>query len=188
MANNQRAQCQYVVTGNPETVNSKTAFALGQLGRYVTVKIPVGSTPVDMQDEAGRDKEYRYIKTDSVMTVPPSRGLLAYWKDKSRYTVTTDQTARGRGFVAGVFKGPISPGNYGFIQTAGPSIVQFDNGTTETPVGTFIIPGTGTGTAAVIAAGSAATYPTIGLSLSVQDASNPFAITGMVELNIPDLP
>lgn len=187
MSNNIRQQCQWVITGDPETVNSAVMAQPGQLGRFLTVKNASSGIPVNAGDESGRDKDYRCIRVDSVMTIAPYRGAVAWWADKSRFLVTTDPSRQGRGRVAGVFKNAITKGNFGFIQTGGPSIVSFLVTPTANPtaLGLIVIPSAEQGHADCLAAGSAATYPPLGVSISAFDTTN---FTATVDLQVSELP
>jgi hypothetical protein len=116
------------------------------------------------------------------MTVTPFKGAVAWWSDSANYLVTTSSSNRGR--VAGVFQGAITLGNYGFIQTKGPATVKFIDGVTAAPTaaGLIVVPSATDGKADCLAAGTAATYPSMGVSLSYVA---PLA-EGVVELDVPE--
>lgn len=182
MPNNTRQQGIWIQTGDPETVDEVSPYAPGQLGSRVTViqPGPRGGTP---GAEENRPKTYQYIRTDSSMTVSPYRGAVAWWADSANYLVTTAATNRGR--VAGVFQTAITVGNYGFIQTKGPATVKFVDAPTANPTaaGLSVIPSGTAAKADCLAAGTAPTYPALGVSVSIYDAANTEAV---VELDCPE--
>lgn len=195
--NNNRQQAQYVSTGDPETaIDDPTSrgFVAGQLGNYVTVQQPndVNATGGEGQVESKRNKTYRYVCTDSSMTVAPFPGAVAWWKDKSRFLVTTDPTATAQGNRAGVFgsgAGSIGKNKRGvFIQTAGPATVKMVDGPASgnpyTTAGLKVIPSATAGKADTAAA-NAGTYPTLGLTVG---SGNAAAAEAVVDLDIPDTP
>lgn len=182
MPNNTRQQGVWIQTGNPETVDEATPYAPGQLGSRVTVVQPGprGGTP---GAEENRAKTYQYVRSDSSMTVAPFKGAVAWWSDSANYLVTTSATNRGR--VAGIFQNAITAGNYGFIQTKGPATVKFIDGvnTDPTVAGLPVIPSATDGKADCLAAGTAPTYPALGVSVSVYVAALAEAV---VELDVPE--
>lgn len=186
MPQNQRQQAMYVTTGDPESVNDSPSkiFAIGQVGRYLTVKQPgVAGTP---GAEDYRDKVYRYVWTDSSMTVAPYRGAVAWWANKAVMQVTTNAT--NRAMRAGVFQGPITPGNYGFIQTGGPATVKFVDAPVALPntAGRSVIPSATNSKADCLALGTAPTYPALGVVAITMNYS-PLESTAIVDLEIPDV-
>lgn len=187
MSQRPTSQTSWVSTGDPETVDDSPGklFAPEQVGKYVTIKQPgPAGTP---GAEEYREKSYRYVRTDSTMSVAPFKGALAWWSDRKIYLVTTSPTKLGRGRVAGVFQNAPTLGNYCFIQTAGPATVKFVDAPTATPTaaGLFVIPSATPGKADCLAAGSAATYPVIGVSAGAMNLGDN---TAVVDLNIPDIP
>jgi hypothetical protein len=191
---NNRQQAQFVSTGNPETVSddpSKRGFISGQLGNYVIVQQPGTPNPTagEGQDEENRNKTYRYVVTDSTMSVAPFKGAVAWWADKSRFKVTTSPTAEARGRRAGVFQGAPTKGHACFIQTGGPATVKFVDGVAGgapwATKGLSVIPSATAGKADTIAAGTAPTYPILGLSMGTGNAA---AAEAVVDLDIPDTP
>lgn len=183
MPNNITQQPFYFPTGDPETTDEVSWPYPGQVGMRTTVAQPGPRTAAGA--EAGRSKTYQLVRTDSTMTVAPFVGAVAWWSDKTQYLVTTTVTTLGRGRVAGVFQNAITKGNYGFIQTQGPATVKFTDSTTATPdaTGQFVIPSATAGKADCLAAGSAATYPPLGLSAGSFNAG---AREGIVDLNVPE--
>ena len=171
----------WVTTGDPETVNDPTPQYKGQVGMRYTAIQPSRSAP---GAESGRSKTYQYIQTDSTMSVAPFAGAVAWWSDKTKYLVTTSPTALGRGRIAGVFQNAITLGYYGFVQTEGPATVKFIDAvaTAPTVAGLFVIPSATAGKADTLAAGTAATYPTLGVTAGVYDAANAVAV---VDLDVP---
>ncbi len=119
MPNNNRVQTQYVVTGNPDTVNTADPYFAGQIGQSFDVN----------------DREYQFVQSDSGITAGTPAGLiaanqLAYWKDRSQYIVTNDSRQAlfantllsFRNNVAGVFRNAVTPGNYCFVLQRGRAI------------------------------------------------------------------
>lgn len=169
----------YLQSGDPENENTATLQYPGLLGARFVVVQPNRSAP---GAESGRSKTYQLIQTDSTMTVTPYRGAVAWWSDKTKYLVTTTVTTLGRGRVAGVFQNAITLGNYGCIQKGGPATVKFIDAPTASPTaaGLFVIPSATNAKADCLAAGSAATYPILGVSAGVYDAAN---TEGVVDLD-----
>lgn len=172
----------YLQSGDPETENASSLYAPGLLGARFTVIQPSRSTP---GAEDGRSKRYQLIRTDSTMSVAPFRGAVAWWSDKTQYLVTTSPTALGRGRIAGVFQNAITPGNFGCVQVEGPATVKFIDAVTAAPTaaGLFVIPSATAGKADTLAAGTAATYPTLGVTAGTYNAP---AAEAVVDLNVPE--
>jgi hypothetical protein len=174
-------QPMWIPTGDPETVNETSWPRLGELGRFVTM--PQGGRTPGVED--GRDKTYRLVQVDSTATVAPYRGAVAWWSNKPQNKVTTTVTTLGRGRIAGVFQNAVGLGNYGFVQTHGPATVKFTDSTTAVPdaTGQFVIPSATNAKADCLAAGTAATYPPLGVSAGSFNAA---AREGIVELDVPE--
>ncbi len=185
MPNNIRNQTVYVRSGDPSTDWDTTLYAPGQLGARTTIKQPSPGGSAGAEDN--RIKTFQQILTDSTMTTAPYDGAVAWWSDKTRYLVTTSPTALGRGRVAGVFPGAVPVGYYGWVQTQGPATVKVVDAPTAVPsgVGQFVIPSATAGKADVLAAGSAATYPPLGVTAGSWNAA---AATVIVDLDIPETP
>lgn len=197
MPENQRQQAMYVSTGDPETVSDSPARVenpaggwYGQLGRYVTVKRPGPAGTPGVEDY--RDVTYRYVRCDSTMSVAPYKGAVAWWSNRQQYRVTTIPTNR-RGAIAGVFQNPpaypinAAAGHYCYIATGGPATVKLVDAPAASPalVGLFVIPSATNAKADTLAAGTAASYPQLGVTTGTWDAVNTEAV---VELRIPDTP
>lgn len=184
MTNYQREQAMWVSTGDPETVDSPTLFAPGQLGRHLTVKQPT-STEGAGQAEEGRDKIYRLVQGDSAMTVAPFPGAVMWWSDKSRFRVTTSATLRNA--RAGVCQGSPGKGNYFFIGTGGPHKTKLVDAPTAAPTNTRqpVIPSATDGKADVLAVGTAPTHAILGYTASTLNLGDN---TITVDLEIPDTP
>lgn len=188
--NNWGQQAVYLQSGDPEREAVDTLHAPGTLGSRFTVKQPIGSQP---GAEDGRFKTYQLVQTDSTMTVSPFKGAVAWWSDKTRYLVTTSPTALGRGRIAGVFQNdesqyPIRPGQYTCVQIKGPASVKFIDAVVVGNVntaGNFVIPSATAGKADVIAAGSASTYPSLGVTAGALQGGTALAV---VDLDVPETP
>lgn len=179
MPYNIRNQPMYLQSGDPESENIAVLPYPGMLGGRLTVKQP--GPPGSPGAEQFRFKTFQLVQTDSGMAVAPYKGAVAWWSDKTKYLVTTTVAALGRGRIAGVFQNVITPGNFGCIQVQGPASVQYVDTPTSAPdaTGKFVIPSATAGKADCIAAGTASTYPVLGLSAS--------AITGSQSIGIVDL-
>jgi hypothetical protein len=174
-------QAVFLASGDPEQENIPVLKYPGQLGMRLTVTQPSRAA---VGAESGRSKTYQLVRTDSTMTTNPFVGAVAWWSDKTQYLVTTSPTALGRGRIAGVFQNAITPGNYGCIQTGGPATVKFIDAvnTNPTAAGLFVIPSATAGKADTTAAGIAATYPVLGVTVGVYDAAQ---AQGVVDLDVP---
>lgn len=191
MANNIRNQPLYLQSGDPNSENNASLLYPGMLGSRLTVKEP--GPPGTPGAVNFRFKTYQLVQVDSSATTAPYASAVAWWSDKTRYLVTTNPATLGRGRVAGVFVNAIGLGNYGCIQTQGPALVKFVDAPTATPTaaGLLVIPSATAGKADCLAAGSAATYPALGLSASGINpavAGGPNDNTGIVDLDIPETP
>jgi hypothetical protein len=158
MTNYTGQRAQFVQTGDPTTVNEVTPYALGDLGKEVTVTNTSSSV-----DPGNAAKVFKYVRVDSAATVAPYIGAVAFWSNRDTFLVTT--TATNRGQVAGIFCGPNpNVGNYGYIQVGGPAIVKFIDTPTAEPAatGAFVIASSTNAKADCLAAGTAATYRPIG--------------------------
>lgn len=188
MPNNVRIQPLYLQSGDPESENVVSLLYPGQLGGRTTVKQPSQSSGTPTAAGAFRTKTYQMVQTDSSMTTAPYSGAVAWWKDKTKYLVTTDPTQLGRGRIAGIFRNAITPGNFGCIQTQGPCPnVKFVDAPTATPTaaGLLVIPSATAGKADCLAAGTAATYPILGESAGAMNLGDN---TAAVDLDVPETP
>jgi hypothetical protein len=177
----------YLQSGDPEKEAVSTLLYPGLLGSRFTVVQPT-RTPPGAED--GRAKTYQLVQTDSSMSVAPFKGAVAWWSDKTRYLVTTSPTALGRGRVAGVFQNdeavnPIAAGQFCCVQTHGPASVKFVDAPTAAPsvAGGFVIPSATAGKADCLAAGSAATYPPLGVAAGALQGGTALAV---VDLDVPE--
>lgn len=137
-----------------ESVNMESLVYGGQLG--VKVKLA--------------DKRYQLVKVDSGATaaadVAPAASLLAYWKDKEAFLVTTDRAQTEDGGnnynnVAGIFTYAATPGYYTFIHKEGKRDVKTASGGTAPSVGGMAYAYAGAGAVANCTAigGTAPIYP-----------------------------
>lgn len=184
---NWHGQPAYLPPGDPEQMSEPSLHAPGQLGIRFTIKQPAG--PGTPGVEEFRFKTYQIVKTDSTMSVSPFKGAVAWWADKTQYLVTTSPTTLGRGRIAGVFQNtasyPITKGHYCCIQVKGPGIVKFIDAVTAAPTaaGLHVIPSATAGKADCLAAGSAPTYPLLGVSAGTYDVLNAECV---VDLDVPE--
>lgn len=160
MSNHTGLRGQFVQTGDPTTVNEASPYALGQLGKEVTVTNASSSANPGLGA-----KVFKYVQVDSSAPVAPYIGAVAWWQDRDNFVVTTSATNRGQ--VAGIFCGPYPQlGRYGFIQVGGPAIVKFIDAVTAAPTtaGLHVIPSGTNAKADCLAAGTAPSYPLLGTS------------------------
>ena|SRR5689334_12352715 len=171
MPNNNFQQTPYLQSGLPQDENrAQDSYSQGQLGSRFTFNDP---------EDSNIAKRWQLVLQDSVADVVPSAGGVAWWRDVSGYRVTGDVSVAGRGNVAGIYQGLISPDYVGCIQIGGPGNVLFSAGTPDA-TGLIVIPTATDLSAQALAAGSAATYPPIGTTLGT--ATNNLA---RVEINLP---
>lgn len=87
-------------------------FAPGQLG----MRCLLGAQEVKYSPAVGTLLEgtYQYVWTFSGDTVSPARGLLAFWRDRDTYLVTTSDALGAE--LAGVYISALHKGKFGFIQ------------------------------------------------------------------------
>jgi len=144
------------------------SYAAGQLGSVVTIK-----------DTDGVAKRAQIVQLDSTLsldsTVNPVAydGCLAYWLDRTKYLVTTNLTLAGRGNIAGILRAPVGVSEICCIQQGGRCSVNFVSAPTAPPdaTGLIVIPSATAGQADCLAAGSAATYPPLGVSMGTATAN-----------------
>ena len=183
--NNIRTQPLYLPNGyDPAQFNIAEAdwrFP-GMIGGSCTVVLGTAGSTTDPRGS----KTIQLVRTDSTMTVAPFNGAVAWWKNKLTYQVTTDPTGR-RGQHAGVFLGPVTAGRLAIIQYGGRhGQVKFIDAPTAAPTaaGLIVIPSATAAKADCLAAGTAATYPALGLSAGTYDAANTVCA---VDLDIPQV-
>lgn len=187
MPNNVRNQPIYLGhSGDPERV----AFDLphpypGQIGARVTIAQPYPN-PSGAGAEEGRSKTYQLVKGDSSMTTAPFPGAVMWWKDKAQYQVSTSPTATARGNVAGICQGSPGAGQAFFVQTQGPATVKHVDapGGGAFAVGDTAIPSATAGKADRVAAGTAPTYPALGLVSRITNGNAEI----IVDLDVPETP
>jgi len=148
-----QVQTQYIVTGNPDTVNVSTTYFDAQPGHV-------------LPHVQGK---YQFVQCDSGATASNTVGVvaaaqLAFWKigQKGNYIVTNDLrfSADGRNGCAGIFRTAVTAGNYCYVLQKANSVAV--KGTSGSVLDVLIA---NSGTAAdttSIAAGSNLTYLAIG--------------------------
>lgn len=174
MPNNNTQQTAYLQSGDPRTENLDPTLYAGQLGIHLTIVDP----------ETGQACEFQRVRVDSVMDVAPSEGAVAWWLNAAGgYVVTTDVSVAGRGNVAGVFNNAPDLGNDTFIQLEGPTdVLGVDSPTAAfSAAGLIVIPSGTDAKADCLAAGTAASYPQLGVSAGAQDGTTKLAA---VNLNV----
>lgn len=177
MPNNYPQPAVYLQSGAPQLENrAQDSYSAGELGSRFVV--------IDTTD-ANRAKGWQLVVMDSVAGAVIAAGAVAYWRYRSGYVVTDDVSVAGRGNVAGVFPRDLTADYVGCIQISGRALVQAQTGPTSAPddTGKLVIPSATDGKADVLAAGTAATYPPLGVSLGTISAG-----LFPVELNLPGRP
>lgn len=182
------SQPVYIPSGDPETMNEPSLLYGGQLGiRFNYQNPPRIANPGETNTgEDGLPKAYKLVKTDSSMAVAPYDGAVAWFSDQANNVVTTIVTTLGRGRVAGIFKGAVTPGNFTCVQVKGKGAVKFVDAPTAAPTaaGLLVIPSATNGKADCLAAGSAATYPLIGRSAGTLQGGTAMAL---VDIDVPEV-
>lgn len=121
-------------TSTIESMNEESLVYAGQLGKKIKLA----------------DKRYQLVKVDSGAgaVLAPAASLIAYWKDKETFLVTTD-TAQTEGVasnynaVAGVFTYAATSGYYTMIHKEGKRDANFHSSGTAPAVGALVYPYTG---------------------------------------------
>ena len=186
MPNNMNQPAVMIPTfdGNIEHGGFDATLYAGQVGSRVTVKVMQGSNQVA--------KTYQRVVNDSSMTVAPAEALVAFWLNRGTYVVTSSVSGAGRGNPAGIWRnndsgglGTLAVSNGCFIQIKGLSNVTFQGSPTAAPTaaGLIVIPSGTDGVADCLAAGSAATYPALGVSTGTATAN-----VAQVDLNLDGTP
>lgn len=180
MPNTNRTQTQYVVTGNPDTVNASDPYFAGQIGQSIDVN----------------DREYQFVQLDSGATASTATGVvaanqLAYWHDRSQYIVTNDAAngLRGgaansfRNNVAGVFRNAMTAGNYGFVLQRGRNVTVKEAGSAT--AGMLLEADSSVSAAQTlgVTVGTAPGYITLGVVTVATSGS-----TCSADLDIPNIP
>lgn len=155
MPTNYGSQNVRVSTGLMNTVDDEfcgggslaPGFASGQLG----MKVMLGTNEIKFSAAVGtlRAGTYQYVQTFSGDLVLPARGLLAFWRDRINYLVTTSDAVGTA--VAGVFINPITRGRYGFIQALQGGSVDVRN-SVVCAIGDILFVNQGAGTAVAASA------------------------------------
>lgn len=184
------SQPVYIPGGDPEAMNEASLLYPGQLGIRFSYINPPRTAAADSESlatgEAGLPKSFKLVKTDSSMAVAPYDGAVAWFANQATNLVTTTVGTLGRGRVAGIFKCAVTPGYYTCIQVKGKGKVKFVDAPTSAPsgVGLFVVPSATAGKADCLAAGSAATYPSIGRSAGALQGGTSEAI---VDIDVPEV-
>lgn len=142
-------QTQYIGAASLPALNSSSLYYPGDIGKKII-------------DTANH--EYQTVLCDSG-PASVAAGDVAFWKDRSSYTVTNKlaDAPAGRNGIAGVFQLIVTPGNYCRIQIGGSSNVPVK--TSGAPnQGMIAVANSGTGSDVVgIPAGTAPTYVPLGV-------------------------
>jgi len=166
MSGQSRYQNPYLPNGgNPGDLNIAVASFrfIGMLGTIHTAQY------LDA-DGVKRRKTFMLVKTNATLTAAPFDGCIAYWSAQDSYEVST---ALVRGRPAGVFVNVPGVSSVCMIQILGrhPG-VKYLASTTAAPsaAGLHVIPSATVTEVDCLAAGTAATYPLLGLSVGTASA------------------
>lgn len=155
---------QHVYIDDPDNTDLSKLYAPGELGMKFITNNPLRTSPTGPVAVSGASRSFQIVQLDSGVTVPATRGAVAWWKDKAKYLVTNAQlSAVNLNEVAGIIPGSVTAGNFTCIQIQGPQFIQI-TGVQQAAVasGDSLIPSTNdNGRASRIAAGTAPTYTVI---------------------------
>lgn len=169
MPNTNRQQTIFIDTGNPDTMNSAVLLRPGELGQAFDVV----------------DRAYQVVQVDSGCTAATPAGVVAanevaYWKNRSTYTVTNDsrfalldnQASSFRNNIAGIFRNNATAGNYICVLQRGRQITVKEAGSGTG--GELLISDTSTTAAQAlgVAIGTAASCEPIGVIFSATSGAN----------------
>ena len=177
MPNDRPQPTLFLQSGSPETeARVADSYSGGQLGSQIFVR--------DGAD-AGKAKGYQMVQNDSVMDVLPYAGAVAWWVNVTGYRVTTDVSVAGRGNRAGIYRCVSALDDIVCVQQDGPSTVNFIDSPTAAPstAGLIVIPSDTDAKADCLAAGTAASYPPLGVSIGTATSH-----VAEVDLDIPSRP
>jgi hypothetical protein len=147
----------------------------GQLGARFTVTVPIGVPATGPTPSGGASKSFQIVLTDSGQGIAPTAGMVAMWKDKAGFVVTTDQLrSLGRNALAGIFNNSVTSGNYTCVQWGGPAFVQITPASAAAVAqGDQLIMSAGdNGKSDRVAVGTAPTYQVIGYAEGAATAAN----------------
>lgn len=164
MPNNNKQQAVYA---DPLNMNVSSLYYQGNLGDRFTVTVPIGVAATGPTPSAGASKSFQIVQTDSGQGVAPTVGMVALWKDRANYIVTTDQLrSLGRNAVAGIFNNSVTSGNYTCVQYGGPAYVAVTAASAGSVAqsDSLIASAADNGKADRVAAGTASTYNQIGIA------------------------
>ncbi len=182
MPNNPSQRPTFLQSNSPLTEN-RVAGGLGSYDGQIGTQFP-------WRDPSNPDNKqlfFQLVQLDSAVDVAPTAGAVAWWRNTTGYVVTTDVSVAGQGNVAGVFGGAVDVGNICCVQQKGPANVQVQTSPTAAPsnTGQFVIPSSTDAKANWLGAGSAATYPPLGVSAGFASGSPSVA---QVELDLEGRP
>lgn len=154
-------------------------FAPGQLG----MRVILGRNEIKYSAAVGilYEGTYQYVQTFSGDATPPARGLLAFWRDRANYIVTTLDTVGTE--VAGVYINALTRGHYGFIQAIQGGRATVQNSNAGCVLGDIVFVNQGAGTAVALSA-TVGAVTAAQLSLRIGKALNtPVATLNLVALD-----
>jgi hypothetical protein len=158
---------QHVYIDDPDNTDLSKLYATGELGMKFITQVPLRTSPTGPVAVAGASRSFQIVQLDSGVTVPATRGAVAWWKDKAKYIVTLSQlSAVNRNSVAGIVPGSVTAGNYTCIQIQGPQYVQVTApALAAVASGDSLIPSLNdNGKADRVASGTAVTFTKIGIA------------------------
>jgi hypothetical protein len=163
MANRIQDQAVFLGPGGAFAGYNESSLAYpGELGKFARVG----------------DKSYQLVQ---VSGQTGTVGLLAFWKDRSAFLVSSSisHSDAGRNGVAGVFLGTVGNGNYGWVQIKGECTVA--GSTSVATTGSFVIARTNASGVMIQASASVPGIQHVGVALTKITASPG---TGTVDLLI----
>lgn len=177
MPNREFQNALFLDGGFGMTMDPTSSYLRGMLGSVVTIK-----------DTDGVAKRGQVVQYDSVATVAAADGSVAWWVDRSKYLVSVDIGASARGNRAGVIRSAATVNQGCVVQQGGKCATLFLDSPTAAPTtaGLIVIPSASSAKADCLAAGSAATYPALGVSAGTQDSTTKKADVILdIEPNVP---
>lgn len=157
---NEFYQSAFITTGNPDTVNDAAtdvpAIYPGQIGKVYQFG----------------DRVYQYVKFDA-SAVTYAANQVVGWKDRSTFTVTNKiNTDSALNQVAGIARGAVGQGNYGWMLVKGDAIAVKYGGGGASAKDVIVARGADVGDSTHTAAGTAPVSKPIGVATAASSGGN----------------